>query len=79
LCEYNQKRRNRPGSPYASAKLFSPERLSELLKPLGPVQMMIAGFVPRHRWLLVLAPIFEFVGRLASSQHGAFIAAEVRL
>ena len=79
LSDYNQERKKSPGSPYALAKLFSPEELRELLKPLGQVQMMIAGFAARQRWLLALAPIFEFVGRLANSQQGAFIAAKVQL
>lgn len=79
LSGYNQERQNKTGSPYASAMLFSPGQLRELLEPLGRVQMMIAGFVPRYRWLLALAPLWEFVGRLANSQHGAFIAAKVQL
>jgi SAM-dependent methyltransferase len=79
LSGYNQKRRNKRGSPYASATLFSPGQLRELLEPLGRVQMTIAGFVPRHRWLLTLAPAFELAGRLANNQRGAFIAAKVQL
>jgi ubiquinone/menaquinone biosynthesis C-methylase UbiE len=79
LSEYNQARKNETGSPYASAALFSPEKLKRLLEPLGQVQMIIAGFVPRHRWLLPLAPVFELAGRLMKNQHGAFIAARVQL
>jgi ubiquinone/menaquinone biosynthesis C-methylase UbiE len=79
LSEYNRKRKNETGSPYASAALFSPEKLKRLLEPLGQLQMIIAGFVPRHTWLLSLAPVFELAGRLANNQHGAFIAARAQL
>jgi ubiquinone/menaquinone biosynthesis C-methylase UbiE len=79
LSKYNQKRKNEAASPYASATLFSPEQLKGLLEPLGQLQMIIAGFVPRHRRLLRLAPVFELAGRLANSQDGAFIAAKVQL
>lgn len=79
LSEYNQERKNEVGSPYASAALFTPEQLRGLLEPLGQIQMIIVGFVPRHGWLLALAPVFELAGRLVSSQHGAFIAAKVQL
>jgi SAM-dependent methyltransferase len=79
LSEYNQKRKNKAGSPYASATLFSPEQLLGLLAPLGQVQMIIAGFVPRQGWLFALAPVFELAGRLMKNRHGAFIAAEVQL
>ncbi len=79
LSEYNQKRKNEAGSPYASANLFSPEQLRELLEPMGQMQMIIAGFVPRHGWLLALTPVFELVGRLVNNRHGAFIAARVQL
>ena len=79
LSEYNQKRQNEEGSPYTSAALFSPEQLKGLLEPLGQMQMVIAGFVPRHRWLLPLTPVFELAGRLTDNQQGAFIAAKVQL
>jgi ubiquinone/menaquinone biosynthesis C-methylase UbiE len=79
LSDYNQERKDKPDSAYASARLFSPEQLRELLEPLGHVQMTIAGFVPRHRWLFAFAPIFEFSSQLVNSQHGAFIAARVEL
>ena len=79
LSKYNRKRKNKAGSPYVSANLFSPEQLKELLEPLGQVQMIIAGFVLRHEWLLALSPVFELIGRLAKSPHGAFIAAKVQL
>jgi len=79
LSDYNQKRKNEVGSPYASATLFAPEQLKGLLEPLGQVQMIIAGFVPKHEWLLALAPVFELIGRVVNSQHGAFIAAKVQL
>ena len=79
LSEYNQKRQHEAGSPYASAALFSPEQLKGLLEPLDQMQMVIAGFVPRHRWLLPLTPVFELAGRLTDNQQGAFIAAKVQL
>jgi len=79
LSEYNRKRKNEECSPYASAALFSPEKLKRLLEPLGQMQMIIAGFVPRYEWLLALAPLFELAGRLVNNQQGAFIAAKVQL
>jgi len=79
LSEYNQERTKKVASPYASANLFSPEQLKRLLKPFGQVQMIIAGFVPRHTWLLSLTPVFELAGRLVNNQQGAFIAARVQL
>jgi ubiquinone/menaquinone biosynthesis C-methylase UbiE len=79
LSEYNQERKDETGSPYALANLFSPEKLRALLEPLGQVQMLMAGFVPRHRWLLALAPVFELASRLVNSRCGAFIAAKVQL
>ena len=79
LSEYNQKRQNEVNGPYASASLFSPEQLKGLLEPLGQVQLIIAGFVPRQGWLLALAPLFELAGRLVNNQRGAFIAARVQL
>jgi ubiquinone/menaquinone biosynthesis C-methylase UbiE len=79
LSEYNQARKNEMGSLYASANLFSPEKLKRLLEPLGQVQMIIAGFVPRQGCLLALAQVFELAGRLMKNQHGAFIAARVQL
>jgi ubiquinone/menaquinone biosynthesis C-methylase UbiE len=79
LSKYNRKRKNKVGSPYSSANLFSPEKLKGLLEPLGQVQMTIAGFVPQPRWLLALSPAFELIGQLGKSQHGVFIAAKVRL
>jgi len=79
LCEYNRERKNKAGSPYASANLFSPEQLRGFLEPWGRIQMIIAGFVPRREGLLALAPAYELAGRLAGSQQGAFIAAKVQL
>ena len=79
LSEYNQERKNKAGSPYASATLFSPEQLSRLLEPWGPIQMIAAGFVPRRGGLLALSPVYELAGRLTGSQKGAFIAAKVLL
>jgi ubiquinone/menaquinone biosynthesis C-methylase UbiE len=79
LSEYNQARKKETGSLYASANFFSPEQLKKLLEPFGQLQMIIAGFVPRHTWLLSLAPVFELAGRLANHQHGAFIAARIQL
>jgi ubiquinone/menaquinone biosynthesis C-methylase UbiE len=79
LSEHNQKRKNEAGSLYSSAALFTPEQLKGLLEPMGQMQMIITGFVPRHGWLLVLAPFFELAGRFVKSQLGAFIAAKVQL
>jgi len=79
LYSYNQKRKNKSGSVYSSANLFSPKQVKELLEPFGRPQILIAGFVPERSWLLWLSPLCEFIGHLILSRRGAFIAAKIEL
>lgn len=79
LSEYNRKRKNEAGSPYASANLFSPGKLKRILEPLGQLQMIVAGFVPQQERFFALSPIFELIGHHSKSRHGAFIAVKVQL
>jgi ubiquinone/menaquinone biosynthesis C-methylase UbiE len=78
LNRYNQKRKNKLGSVYSSANLFSPQQIHNLLEPYGKPNILIAGFVPERSWLLWLSALYEFAGHLVS-RHGAFIAARVYL
>ena len=79
LSTYNQARKHRVGSLYASANLFSPNDLMDLLRPSGAPTIRVAGFVPRRYASIWLSPLFEWIGRLTGSQHGAFVAAMVSL
>jgi len=75
----NRNRKQRPDSPYAKARLFSPSRLKQLLEPFGQLSMFTAGFVPNQKLFLPLAPLIDTVGRILHIPCGVFIAAEVRL
>lgn len=79
LSTYNQARKHRVGSMYASASLFSPDDLRDLLQPLGAPVVRVAGFVPRKYALIWLSPLFEWIRRLTRDQRGAFVAAKVVL
>ena len=79
LSSYNQKRKNKPGSVYSSANLFSPQQICNLLVPYGKPKILIVGFVPERSWLLWLSALREFTGHLISGRRGAFIAARVDL
>ena len=79
LCAYNQDRKRRAASVYASASLFSPDDLRHLLKPYGTVTILVAGFVPRRDAFVWLSPLLERIERLTGNQHGAFLAAKVVL
>ena len=79
LARLNRNRKQRPESPYAKARLFSPSQLKQLLEPYGQVRMVITGFVPNQTVLLPLTPLFDAIGRFLHIPCGAFIAAEVRL
>jgi ubiquinone/menaquinone biosynthesis C-methylase UbiE len=79
LNGYNQKRKNKPGSVYSSANLFSPQQVHNLLAPYGKPNILIAGFVPDRSWLLWLSGLCEFTGHLISGRRGAFVAARVDL
>jgi ubiquinone/menaquinone biosynthesis C-methylase UbiE len=75
----NRNRKQRPESPYAKARLFSPSQLKQILESYGRVRMIITGFVPNQPVLLPLTPLFDAIGRFLHIPYGAFIAAEVRL
>ena len=79
LSVYNQTRKHRIASMYASANLFSPDDLRDLLGPFGAPVVRVAGFVPREYALIWLSPLFEWTGRLTRNQRGAFVAAKVVL
>jgi len=77
LSGYNQRRKNKPGSVYSSANLFSPQQIRDLLSQYGLPRMRITGFAPEKEWLLKISPPWEYLGQLLCSQKGAFIAARV--
>jgi ubiquinone/menaquinone biosynthesis C-methylase UbiE len=79
LSVYNQMRKHRTASMYASANLFSPDGLRDLLEPFGAATVRVAGFVPRRYRFIWLSPLLEWIGRLVRDQHGAFLAARVQL
>jgi ubiquinone/menaquinone biosynthesis C-methylase UbiE len=79
LSLLNRNRKQRPESPYAKARLFSPSQLKQLLEPFGRLTMVTAGFVPNQKLFLSLAPLIDTVGRFFHIPYGAFIAAEVKL
>jgi ubiquinone/menaquinone biosynthesis C-methylase UbiE len=79
LSAYNQRRKHRTASLHASANLFSPDELRDLLQPFGAATVRVAGFVPRKYTFIWLSPLLEWIGRLTGDQHGAFLAARVRL
>jgi len=79
LARPNRNRKQRPCSPYAKVRLFSPSQLKQLLEPFGPLAMVTAGFVPNQKLFLPLAPLIDIVGRILRIPYGAFIAAEVKL
>jgi ubiquinone/menaquinone biosynthesis C-methylase UbiE len=79
LSTYNQSRKRRIASMYASARLFSPGDLRRLLEPFGEPTILVAGFVPRRESLLWLSPLMEWIGRLTRTERGAFLAAKVTL
>jgi len=79
MARLNRNRKQRPESPYAKARLFSPSQLKQLLEPFGQLSMVTSGFVPKQTILLPLAALFDAIGRFLHIPYGAFIAAEVRL
>jgi ubiquinone/menaquinone biosynthesis C-methylase UbiE len=79
LSGYNQKRKNKLGSVYSSAHLFSPQQIRDLLSQYGLPRIQITGFVPEKEWLLGISPLWEHLGQLSRNQRGAFIAARVDL
>lgn len=79
LSGYNQRRKRRAASLYASATLFSPADLKTLLVPSGEPTILVAGFVARWDSLVWLSPLLERIGRLTGNEHGVFLAAKVQL
>ena len=79
LARSNRRRKEKAGSAYANARMFSPEQLRQLLSPFGQIHIVAAGFVPNRRLLLPLAPVTDIICRLFHRPSGVFIAAEVRL
>jgi ubiquinone/menaquinone biosynthesis C-methylase UbiE len=79
LSAYNQSRQHRAASIYASANLFSPAHLRDLLAQFGEPTVLVAGFVPRWDSLLALSPLLEWMGHLTGNERGAFLAAKVIL
>jgi ubiquinone/menaquinone biosynthesis C-methylase UbiE len=79
LSRYNQKRKNKPGSVYSSAHLFSPRQIRDLLSQYGILRLRTTGFLPEKKWMLGVSPLWEYLGQLLHPQKGAFIASRVDL
>ncbi len=79
LSAYNRSKQRKAASMYASASLFSPADLRNLLSPFGEPMVLVAGFVPRWDLLIGLSPMLEWAGGLTANQRGAFLAAKVTL
>jgi len=79
LSAYNQDKKRRAASMYASANLFSPADMRGLLSPFGEPTILVAGYVPRWDSLLWLSLWLERMGGLTGNKHGAFLAAKVIL
>jgi ubiquinone/menaquinone biosynthesis C-methylase UbiE len=79
MAPLNLNRKQRPDSPYAKARFFSPIQLKQLLEPFGRLAMLTAGFVPNRKLFLPLAPLIDALGRKLHVPYGVFIAAVVRL
>lgn len=79
LAPLNAKRKADGEQPYADARLFSPDELAELLAPFGEPEIKTAAFLPNNERLLVLAPLYELVGRIFRPGKGVFIAGKVVL
>jgi len=79
IVNQQRQRQNHPENPYASARLFSPVELKELLEPHGQVEVTVGGFVPTKSWLVLWAPWIDSIARMFGNQKGAFIAAVLKL
>lgn len=79
LNRYNQKRKNKRGSVYSSAHLFTPRQIRNLLSQYGITRIQIIGFVPEKDWMLGISTLWEHLGQFLCPQKGAFIAARVDL
>jgi ubiquinone/menaquinone biosynthesis C-methylase UbiE len=79
LSTYNQRRKRKVARMYASANLFSPGDMRNLLSPFGEPTVLVAGLVLPWDSLLWLSPLLEWMGRLTANERGAFLAAKVAL
>lgn len=79
LARVNRNRKQKHESAYAQAQLFSPTQLKLLLEPFGRLTMVTAGFVPKQKLFLPLAPVIDMLGCLLHIPYGVFITAKVRL
>jgi len=75
----NRQRKKASESLWATARLFSPSQLKQLLESFGRLAMVTAGLVPNQKMFLPLAPSIDIVGQFFHIPYGAFIAAEVKL
>jgi ubiquinone/menaquinone biosynthesis C-methylase UbiE len=79
LSAYNRTKQRKGIRMYALARLLAPADLRDVLRPYGAPEIRVAGFVPREDAFIWLSPLLEWIGRLTGDQHGAFLAAKVKL
>ncbi|HEV57892.1 MAG TPA: SAM-dependent methyltransferase [Phycisphaerales bacterium] len=79
LAPLNQQRVSEGKEPYASAYLFSPGELRELLAPWGRTRMMVSWTKPPEDKRSEQSPVAQDEPSHRQTQNGPFIVAEVRL
>lgn len=79
LSAYNRTKQRKGIRMYALARLLAPADLRDVLRPYGAPEIRVTGFVPREDAFIWLSPLLEWIGRLTGDQHGAFLAAKVKL
>ncbi len=79
LSAYNCRRAQKAGSLYAQAKMFTPDELRDMLKPLGDTRVVVTGFVPGLHNLSGPARMINKIAEFLRLTSGAFIAAGVKL